>query len=64
VLAALRQAVEAVPGTVLFDPTSVLCDVRRCAAASGGRLNYSDHHHLTRAGAVRVASALIAKPGI
>jgi hypothetical protein len=47
------------PGTVLFDPATVLCDRERCRVAQGGTEFYSDQNHLSRAGALLLEPALL-----
>lgn len=57
-LALLRTTVDRVPGGVLLDPFNVLCTGERCPSVSGGEVLYSDRHHLSKAGARRLAALL------
>ena len=57
-LAALARFAAADPGVVLVDPTSVYCDRQWCRPEIGGRVVYSDVHHLTPDGARALAPRL------
>ncbi len=53
-----RLVAEDNPGTVLFDPATVLCDEARCRVVLEGTEFYSDQNHLSRSG------ALLLEPGL
>jgi len=55
----LQTAVAGLPGVIIFDPASVLCDEQICHAERDERLLYIDQHHLSQFGADLVARALL-----
>ena len=46
------------PGTIVFDPASVLCDSERCSVVREGVPLYTDQNHLSRPGALLLTPAL------
>lgn len=57
-LALLRRAVASMPNSVLLDPLVSLCSAASCSGLAGGEVLYSDRHHLSVAGAMRLLPAL------
>jgi peptidoglycan/LPS O-acetylase OafA/YrhL len=62
--ASLRAAAAGLENVTFFDPASVLCDAKMCSAVRGDELLYMDSHHLSAAGAVLVARALLETSGL
>ncbi|HEY0302557.1 MAG TPA: acyltransferase family protein, partial [Rhizomicrobium sp.] len=57
--ALIARAAARHPGMRAFFPSAVLCDRAGCHAFLGGRLLYTDSHHLSRSGAELVGEALV-----
>lgn len=56
--ASLRQIAAAEPGVRVWDPASVLCRDGRCEVVADGKVLYSDWHHLSLAGSLRLGHYL------
>ena len=48
------------PVSSLFDPLDALCSRERCQVRANGDVLYSDSHHLSVAGALRLVPAFLA----
>lgn len=59
-LAALRRLADARGAIRILDPSAYLCAAETCAFDTAGVPNYFDDHHLTPAGAWRLAPAFVA----
>uniref|UniRef100_UPI0026106025 acyltransferase family protein n=1 Tax=Thermomonas sp. TaxID=1971895 RepID=UPI0026106025 len=57
-LALLRSAVGSALGSTLLDPFTALCAGSRCPGVADGAVLYSDRHHLSEAGAMRLSAPL------
>ena len=56
-LSILMDGASHAPETILFDPLPHLCDAKMCLPLSRGQVLYSDRHHLSVAGSMRLVDA-------